>query len=162
MRRRTVIVGAIAAALLGYWSWRAWWPSDEQRIRRRIEALAADVNESTTGGLGAVARAAKIGSYFTEDVAVDLGKGSPAIQGRETLIGMAARLQPRTAAFRLRLVDLQIAVADAGTAQVNLTAAFERRGASEESIDARELLLDLVERDGEWRISHIRTVEAFR
>ena len=32
----------------------------------------------------------------------ELGQGSPPIQGRETLMGMATRLQPRTAAFASR------------------------------------------------------------
>ena len=60
------------------------------------------MNASTKDGLGTAARAAQIGSYFTEDAVVDFGGGSRPIQGRETLMGMAARLQPRTAAFRMR------------------------------------------------------------
>ena len=75
-----------------------------------------------------IAHAARIGTYFTEDIVVDLGKGTPPIQGRETLIGMAARLQPRTAAFTLELLDITVEMRSPSTAEVSLTAAFRRRG----------------------------------
>ena len=45
------------------------------------------------------ARSAQLGTFFTEDVDVELGSGAAPIHGRATIIGMAARLQPRTAAF---------------------------------------------------------------
>ena len=165
MRRRLLLLAALAGAvLLGVWAWRAWWPTDEQQIRRRLHALAADFNESTTDGLGTVARAAKIGSYFTSDIVVDLGEGTPSIQGRETIIGMVGRLQPRTSAFTLELLDLNVEVRTPTTAGVNLTAAFRQRSLTtgEDSLEARELSLDMVKADTEWRVSRIRTVEPFR
>jgi hypothetical protein len=163
MGRRTVVIAVVAAALLAVWAWRTWWPSDEQRIRGRLRAFAADFNESTTDGLGTVARAARLGSYLTDDVVVDLGSGSPPIQGRETLMAMATRLQMRTAAFTLDLVDINVTMAG-GEADVNLTVAFKRRsiGTGEESVDAREMALRMVKSDGEWRIRRASTVETFR
>lgn len=161
LKLAALVVGLV---VLSVWGWRAWWPTDEQRIRRRLQALAADFNESTTDGLGTVARAAKIGSYFTNDVVVDLGEGTPPIHGRETIIGMVGRLQPRTSAFRLELLDLNVDVATPSTAEVNLTAAFRRRSlmTQEESMEARELAVSMVKADNEWRVSRIRTVEPFR
>ena len=164
MPRRTLVLAAIAAAILAAWFWRAWWPSDEQRIYRRLQAFAADFNAGTTDGFGTVARAAKLGGYFAEDVVVDLGSGTPPIQGRDTLTGMAARLQPRTAAFTLELVDVNPTVHKDGTADVSLTAAFKRRSLAtgEESIDARELAVKLRKTGGDWRIARVTAVSAFR
>jgi hypothetical protein len=163
MPRRAVAVGAVAIVLIGLWSWRMWWPSDPQRIRRQLLSFASDFNETTTAGLGTVAHAAKIGSYFTNDIVVDLGKGTPPIQGRETLIGMAARLQPRTAAFTLELLDINVSMTSADSADVSLTAAFRRRSLTtgEESIDARELQVAVVKIGGEWRVSRVKTVDPF-
>ena len=69
--------------------------------------------------------AAEIGGYFTDDVTVELGEGSPPIKGRDTLIGMITRLQPRTAEFRLELDDVTIEVVPgSNAADVLLTATF--------------------------------------
>ena len=164
MRRPTVILVALAAAAAAYYAWRTWGPGDEQQIRRRLNAFAAEFNEGTTDGLGNVARAARLGSYFTDDIVVDLGHGSPPIQGRETLIGMAARLQPRTSAFRLELVDINVTPGQDSTAHVGLTAAFRRRsfGTGDESVDAREFALKMVKSGGEWRVDKVTAVDTFR
>jgi hypothetical protein len=163
MRRIGVIVAAVVAVAAVVWVWRVWWVSDAQQITRRLEAFESDFNESATEGLSAVARAAKLGSYFADGIVVDLGRGTPPIQGRETLIGMAARLQPRTAAFTLDLLDINVEMGPQSTAEVNLTAAFRRRSTSgEDSIDARELLLTMTKIDGEWRANHVKAIEPFR
>jgi ketosteroid isomerase-like protein len=162
MRRRAVVVMALAV-FLGVSAWRTWWPSDERQIRQRLQAFAADFNRSTTDGLGTAARAEHFGTYFTEDVVVDLGKGSPPIEGRETLVGMAGRLQARTAAFRLELVDLTVHVSGESAAEVSLTATVKRRlSVAEESIDARELSVEMAKTDGDWRVRRVRTVDPFR
>jgi hypothetical protein len=86
------------------------------------------------------------------------------IQGRDTLAGMAARLQPRTAAFTVELVDINPVVHGDGTADVSLTTAFRRRSLAtgEESIDARELALKMTKASGQWRVSRVAAVSAFR
>jgi hypothetical protein len=163
MRRRAVLLAIAAIALACLWAWRVWWPSDELQIQRRLQSFAGDFNEGASGGLAAMARTAQISSYFTSDVTVDLGKGTPPIQGRDTLAGMVSRLQPRTAAFTLELVDVNVDVSGS-TANVSLTAAFRLRSLAtgDESVDARELSLGMVKQDGLWRVSRVNTVEAFR
>lgn len=163
-RRTKAIAGALAITLLAFWGWRSWWPDDKRDIRRRLNAFESDFNDSTTDGLGAVARAARIGSYFTDDVVVELGQGSPPIRGRETLIGMASRLQTRTSAFTLQLLDIKVEVQAPSEADVRLTASFRRRSlpSGDESIDAQEFAVRMVKTDGEWRMSHVTAVEPFR
>lgn len=160
---RTAGIVALAAAAL--FAWHRWSSGDERAIRDRLESLQAEVNTSTAGDLGPLARAAQIGSYFTEDTVVDLGKGTAAINGRETLMGMAARLQPRTAAFRLEFDDIGVKMAPDGTsAEVGLTASFILRSipSGDESRDAREFALALTKAGDTWRIARATAVETLR
>lgn len=163
-RRAAAVLAGVAVVLLAFFVWRYWWPNDARDIRNRLNALADDFNESTTDGLGTVARAARLSTYFTDGVVIELGQGSPPIQGRETLIGMASRLQTRTAAFRLELLDINVDVKGGSEADVTLTAAFRRAGgaAGEGSIDAQEMALRMTKGDGDWRISHVASVDPFR
>ena len=146
-------------------AWRSRTTSDERAIDARLEALRSEVNSSTKDGLGTAARATQIGSYFTDDAVVDLGGGAPPIKGRETVMGMVARLQPRTAAFRMDLDDVSVEmVPGRDAADVLLTASFVRRSIStgEESLDAREYALVMTKAGGTWRIARITAIDTLR
>lgn len=159
-------IAAVAiAALCVVFAWRSWTSNDERAVRARLDALTADVNRTVSEGLGTVVHAADIGSYFTEDVVVDLGEGAAPIVGRTTLVGMASRLQRRTAAFRLRFDDVGVRLgAGATAADVMLTASFVRRddGAGAESTDAREFALAMTKMSGVWRIARVAAVDTLR
>ena len=154
----------VVIAVLGSLAWRYLLPNDERDVRRRLNAFADEFNETTAPGVAAVAHAARIGSYFTEDVVVELGDGAPPIRGRQTLIAMATRLQPRTEAFTLEVLDQNVTISSPSTADVNLTAAFRRRSRApgEDAIEARELALRMVKTAGNWLVSEVKSVEAFR
>ena len=159
--RASVVVLLLAGAM-------AWWSRatpDERAINARLEALRNEVNSSTKDGLGTAARAVQIGTYFTDDAVVELGRGSPPISGRDTLMGMVARLQPRTAAFRMDLDDVSVEVLPGGdAADVLLTASFVRRSLTtgEESLDAREYALVMTKAGGLWRITRITAIDTLR
>jgi hypothetical protein len=94
---------------------------------------------------------------------IDLGRGTSEVRGRTTVLDMMSRLQPRTSAFQLRLTDIGVTLGpDRQSADAVLTAEFIRRGGGEDSIDARELAIQLTRPDGSWRIQHLTIVEAFR
>jgi hypothetical protein len=157
-----VLVVVIAA---GLYAWRTRETPDERAIRGRLDALRDLVNTSTKDGVGSTLHAAEIGGYFTTDAVVELGEGAPPIKGRETLMGMVARLQPRTAAFRMDLADITIEMIPAdNSADVLLTASFTRRNVStgEESLDAREYALVMTKEDGAWRIARITAIDTLR
>jgi hypothetical protein len=163
------IVIVIAVLVLAVAAWRYLAPDDRRDVRRRLNAFAAEFNESTAAGLATVAHAARIGAYFADDVVVELGDGAPPIRGRQTLMAMAARLQPRMSAYRLQLVDLNVVVTTAtagnpSTADVNLTAAFRTRGgtAGEDAVEARELAVKMVKTGGNWLVSEVKSVDAFK
>jgi len=154
------VLGAVALYV-----WRGRETPDERAITARLEALRTEVNASTTDGLGTAARAEQIGSYFTDDAVVELGGGSPPIKGRDTLIGMVGRLQPRTAAFRMDLDDVSVETVPGGdAADVLLTASFVRRSIStgEQSLDAREYALVMTKAQGTWRIARITAIDTLR
>jgi SnoaL-like protein len=145
-------------------AWRLWRSDDEHAIRQRLEALTAEINSTVNDGLGTVARAADIGSYFTSNVVVDLGEGAAPIVGRTTLVGMASRLERRTAAFRLRFDDIGVRVGPGATAAaVTLTASFvQRAGDDGEAMDAREFQLGMEKVSGAWCIARVTAVDTLK
>jgi len=165
MTRRVQIlaIAAIALAGAGLWWWRSGSPA-EREIRTMFARFASEFNASTTDGIGLLARAAQIGEYFTPDVVIELGQGSPPIQGRETLMAIASRLQPRTSAFVLELDDVNAEFMDATHGEVTFTALIRRRdhASGEESIDAREFAADVVRDGSRWRVSRVVAVDTLR
>jgi hypothetical protein len=163
--RAVRVAGVAGIILLALFGWRFWFTGDEDVIRRRLEALRDEINASTVDSLGSAARAAAIGGFFADDVLVDLGRGTGPINGRETVMAMAARLQPRTAAFRLDLKDVGVEIRPGTTtADVTLTGTFTRRSIStgEESIDALEFALAMSKAGGTWRISRLTAVDTIK
>jgi SnoaL-like domain len=162
--RIAAIAATVVALAAGVWFVTARGDEGAQ-IRRRLQAFADQVNKSTVDGQGPEVRAAQFGSYFTDDVEVDFGRGSAPIRGREVVVGMAERLQPRTAAFQLKLEDMTVAMGQGGdTADVHLTAAFFRRSltTSEEWMDAREFTVGMRRAGGEWRIGRVTAVDTLK
>jgi hypothetical protein len=163
--RRATAVAALVV-LLGAAAWYVLRPEDESgRVRRRLLAFVSEVNRNTADNARQGARAERLRSYFTDDVEVDLGRGSAPIIGRETLVGMAERLQPRTAAFSLKLEDITIAMSPGeDAADVHLTAEFIKRNMTGrgESLDAREFTLAMRRADGEWRIGRVTAIDTLK
>jgi SnoaL-like domain len=157
---------ALAAALVAaaVFGWRAWTGGEERVIRARLASLVAEINARPGEGLGAVAHAAEIGSYFTEDVQIDLGPGTNPIQGRPMLIGMASRLGSRLSAFELVLEDVVVELTGDTAADVRLTASFVRRdtAAGLEPMDPSEFAVDMTRADGTWRIARLTVVQILR
>jgi hypothetical protein len=164
MQRIAVIVVAVVAVVAGVWFFYSP-PDSESTVKARLQSLSDVVNRSTVDGLGPGARAAQLGAFFTADVDVELGQGAAPIRGRTTIIGMAERLQPRTAAFQLRFEDVSVVLApDGNTADVHLTAEFIRRSITdgEESLDAREFMLGMRRVAADWQIAKVTAVETLK
>ena len=164
LRRALLPATAVVVLVAGVWYFSQ--ANDETAdIRRRLQALCDDVNSSTTDGRGPEARATQLGMFFTEDVDVDLGKGAMPIQGRPTIIAMAARLQPRTAAFKLEFADVTVVMEPGGNAaNVHLTAEFIRRNLStgEQTLDAREFTLGMRRVASDWQIQRVTAVDTLK
>jgi hypothetical protein len=158
---------ALAAAVIacGLIAWWMFAGGAEAAIQRQLAGLVDHVNRPAGEGLGAVSHAADVGSYFTEDVVIDLGPGTTPIQGRTMLVGMGARLQPRLAVYRLSLDDINVDLDETeSTADVQLTASFTTRSAAtgQDSVDAREFTLKMRSESGTWRIARVTSVSTLR
>lgn len=165
MSRRTGVGVSVLVALGLFFAWRAWSGGEEAAVRARLAALVSEVNAPAQEGLGGMARAASIGAYFTDDVQIEMGRGTSPIEGRPMLIGMAARLQPRLSSYKLEIDDVGVTLSNGDTAaDVRLTARFTSRAGTEgqASVDARELALGMVRIEGTWRIARLSVVEALR
>jgi hypothetical protein len=149
---RTIGVGAVvlAAAIV---AWRTLFPSNDRQIRRQLTHVADEVNEQPQG-LGAIAQAAGMASAFTDDVVIDLGQGTP-IRGRDTLMAIVARLQPRTSRYEVRIRDMVVHVNAPDSASVDLSATTS----GENGMDAREFELQMVKRNGTWLIARVKPVQ---
>lgn len=166
MSGRTKALAAAGIVVMGaaLWIWRGSVATDERQVRHRLEELAGELNAGASGDLAGAARAGRIGQFFTPDVVVELGQGSPPIHGRDTLMGMAMRLQPRTAAFDLEVTDVTVQMLDPNHAEGTFTAVIRRRSvvSGEESLDAREFSADFDKSDGTWRISRVVAIDTLR
>ena len=153
--KRGVLVALAVLAIGAY----LFWPTDERRVRRRLEALAEAVNERPTDGIGIVAHAAQLALYFTPDVVLDPGHRAGPIRGRERLIALASRAPAGGAAFEVDFVDVSVTV-DGDTASSRLTATLTTRANAAEpaAVDAREVEVQW-RREDEWRIARITLVD---
>jgi hypothetical protein len=160
MRTVTRLALVLALAGLGYVLYSWYWPGDEGRIQEALDDLAATVGEPGGDGLGQMARAARIGSFFARDVVIDLGQPYARIEGRDTLMALAAKMQVPGEGLDVRFVDVSIDVAPGGTdAVVHLTATVASRGRPFDSgLDAKELEMNWRKVDDTWLIAHVTGV----
>jgi hypothetical protein len=164
MTRRTLLgLGAAAAAAAALWWWNAG-SSDERQVHRLFTDFADELNAGTTSGFGTLTHIARLSEFLDPEIVVELGPGSPPIQGRETLLGMLSRLQPRTAAFVLEADDVTVEFTDPDHGDVTFTALIRRRSfvSGEESIDAREFGAEVVRSGGRWRVSRVVAIDTLR
>jgi hypothetical protein len=166
MSGRRIAVAAAVVAAVALTAWFLFGGGDETTvITARLNRFADEINQSTVDGFGTAARAVQLSTYLTDDIEIDLGQGAAPIQGRATVIGMAERLQPRTAAFKLSFQDVTV-VLDPGetTATVHLTAEFARRSITtgEQSLDAREFSLGMRKVSGQWCISRATAIQVLK
>jgi hypothetical protein len=80
------------------------------------------------------------------------------------LMGMVVRLQPRTAAYRVEIDDVDVRLGDdRASAGVAATVIITpRRPGTDEGTDAREFALTLTKADGAWRIARMTAVQTLR
>jgi hypothetical protein len=140
------------------------WTDERSEIKTRLRELVSIVNTTAAGDVNGLTRAVRIGSFFTDDVVVELGEGSTPIVGRDTLIGMTTRLEPRIADFSLGFTDATVDVSDdKETAQVSLTVEFIRRHPdTRQTMDAREFKLGMRRVEGEWRIARATAIDTLK
>ena len=153
MPRLALGVAALALVLGAVWL----WPTDARRIRTTLETAAAAV--SAPAGereLERVARAASLAKTLAPDVVVETGPDGPSLRGRETVVGVAARVG-MAGPLTVALDGIELAV-DAGAGRATATAFARVRGdAAGEAgaYDGAEVRIELARIDGTWRIARV-------
>lgn len=164
MKRGAAIVVAAALAAAGY----AYWYSDERQIVRLLQAVAASASQDEPLGMPGMARVAGLRTLLAPDISIDPGPPAPGpIVGAAEVIAAVTRVRSAFPVVHVTFVDVQVAVgrdeagagAGAGTATVHATLRVQTRtAAGDESVDARELVLSVHQRDGRWVIAAVKTV----
>jgi len=153
VKRTVLIVIALGAVLAGY----LYWASDERQIRRLLDGVADAVSqEEGAGGVVGLAEVAGLTRYLAPDVTFEPGAPFRAITGAQEIVSTVGRLRAVMTAVDLTFSDPQIAV-DGRTASVRTTATLtlrDRDGA--QSVDTRETLIALEERETGWVITTAR------
>jgi len=164
MRTLVRIVAILVALAAAYYAYRWCFPDDEAVIRTRLDDLAATVSHSSAEGFAQLTRAAKFGTFFTEDVVIEIGGGVASIRGRDTVMALAAKAQVPGEGFTIRFVDVTVVVDPSGlSALATMTATAQGRSLGDyQAIDARELEMGWRKVDGEWQIDRVTGVETLQ
>jgi ketosteroid isomerase-like protein len=147
-------------AVVAYLAWSWLVPSEEARVRAAVSALAETLSSSPTDPIGQVTALARLRRELAADVTVTVGDGA-GIRGRDAVVGLWQRVRASSDSVRVRVVDLNVNVAeDGGTATADGVAELtrERNGVPEREL--REARASFVAEDGEWRLSSATLVDA--
>jgi ketosteroid isomerase-like protein len=153
---------AVFAVVAAWLAWKTLFPSEEQRIRARLDEIVDTVNAPSADGLAKLADAARLVSFFTEDVTIDPGVPYPTMRGRDAIVAAAAAAGRAAGGFELSFVDVQVAVGDGGdtaTAHLTVTLTWTNVQSGAPTMDAREVELALRKEAGEWRVAGATPVE---
>jgi len=109
MRGTRVVAGLIIVAAVAAVTW--WlFSSDERRIRSGLEELAQTASiPANEQELGRAARLSRLGRLLTNDVVLDAGQPFGSVNGRETLLGLAAQVRALPGGLRVELKDVTVA-----------------------------------------------------
>ena len=159
MRGKPVIALALLALIgAGVVIWRVFFPGEETRVVRSLEAAAAALEiEAGESKPAALAKIHKLEQHLDDGIDVRLRFERQTYTGRyERRDAMAALAALRNAGVKLKikLSDFQVAVSG-DTAHAEAAATIEGRRGNEDFSLQEDVEFDLVRRDGEWLISKI-------
>jgi ketosteroid isomerase-like protein len=149
----------VAVALVAYLAWGWLVPSDEDRVRAAVSALAETLSSNAADPLGQVTSLARLRTQLAADVVVTAA--GTQLRGRDAVTGLWQRVRASGDAARVRLFDLTVVVgADGATATVEGVAelTLERGGVPEREV--REVHATFVAEDDAWRLAAATMVEA--
>jgi len=128
---------------------------DKRQIRHQLEALAtaATVN-GPESDVERLARAARIGSFFTEDVVIRRSEDNSAfVGGRRGVAEMATAAAAAHRTMKVSIDNVNITVIGASDATAHLTVVVSTNNPEAESVNVRQVTATLRNVDGTWLIS---------
>ena len=152
---------AVAAGVVAAWM---LFQTEERRIGRQLDELAEAVSvEADETDLVRLATAARVGRFFTEDATIEVGDPYPPLSGRDAVLAAAARARTVLRPMTVELDDVEVAVADDGTARATTAAtlSFRHPQSGQPTTDARDLELVLRKVEGVWLIASAKALQIF-
>jgi len=157
---RIILVAVLAG--LGFWGWRAWFPSPEEVIRQRLTELARTASCSgKESALVKLAGAQALTSFCTPDVEITVdipGYSRRTFSGHDELVQAAVGARSAGRAFSVEFLDIIVTVAsDRTSAVADLTAKGNVSG--EKDLYVQELRFRLKKVEGKWLIFRAETMK---
>lgn len=159
MNRRVVGVAALAGIALGVVTWLvSGGPSDEERIRQRLDRLAAAV--SVKGDENVIVRTGRLRSEFHELLAEQASASVPELgvsrSGRRDLADAAAQAGLRFHHGQVSLVDVHVQVEpDRKSGEAKATARLSGSWGGDLRDEVRRVTFRVDKVDGEWLVSSV-------
>ncbi len=164
---RYLLLG-IGMLLVGIFSWRYFFPSEEKEVIKPFKLLSQYVEKvSDEDILSAANRIKNISQLFADPCEFKIeGEVSYSLVGsynREEIKGYALRGRSYFSELSLRFDDYKIEFPEKDLAQVRLTGRLTGRSTGGEKVDeTRELLCILNKLGGHWLFSGIEVVEPLK
>jgi len=156
---RTLLLAGLIT--LGLWGWRAWFPSPQQVIRKRLAELAQAASfSSNEAPLAKLAAVQKLPAFFTAEVEITVeapGRSQQTFHGRDELLQAALGARSALSGLNVEFLDVNVSVGpDQESATANLTAKAKVPG---EDFMVQELKFTLKKIQGAWLILRVETVK---
>jgi hypothetical protein len=142
-----VVVAAVVGA--GYYL------GDRRQIRHQLDALAeaATVNGAESD-IERLARAARIGGFFTDDVVIRRSEDNSAfVGGRRGVAEMATAAAVEHRTMKVSIDNVDISIADGSNATANMTVVLATNNPEAESVNMRQVTATLRKVNGTWLVS---------
>jgi hypothetical protein len=145
------VAGVAVAALLA----AGYYFGDRRQIRHQLDALAATATvNGAEGDLDRLARAARIGSFFTEDVVIRRSEDNSAfVGGRRGVAEMATAAAAGHRTMTVSIDNLHITLTDGSNATASMTVVVSMNNPDAESVNVRLVTATLRKVDRTWLIS---------
>jgi hypothetical protein len=151
-------------AALGGAAW-ALWPNEAHKVRKGLEALAADVSFSPRdGNLARLASIEAVTSRLTADAELQVdsaGFAARTLSGREEIREVVAASRGLEGGIQIQLFDIVVTLGpDEHEAKAALTASARSGGT--ELVAAQEFVFELRKQEGRWRVRRIQAVRTLQ
>lgn len=164
MSKNPVAIAAVTLAVVVV-AWLMFPKSEEHRIRQRLHELTEVISSTQhQRGTSRLVHVTGLREFFTGDVTVHIGDGIPRVKNRDTLLQMAHVALHHEPALTVAFTDLSV-THDRGTPYARVNATVVVTGVHSQqakSVDAREVKMDMVKNEGEWRIQAVRPVQVMK
>ncbi len=135
-------------------------PTEERRVRSQLTALAEALSVPRgEADFARLARAARIRHFFSQDAGVRMAQDeSNELRGRDVIAGLAVRSGALGEGATVEIVQMRVAIAQAGTADVRLEGRIVSHDTAGRptTLDARMVALTMQKIEGAWLISNAR------